>query len=176
LKLLNLESSMAVIEEALRQHRSEYGFTLIPEFLDRSEEIRGLVLDSSGNCRLLELIFKSLQQEDCMDVYLFRDIDRSYNICNGPLAGAVAYALLGLPVSENDSIPGDESYTFLKLVELGLIKIERDIVIMPMLFIKCFFNGVSKQKVYFASFWTFSSTCWEEYCVLHIALRLAMCS
>jgi hypothetical protein len=102
-----LETSMHVMQEAISLHRTRYGSSFIPGFVEGSEELEQLVVDSCGNCRILELIFKSLKQNnmnitipkdiikywDKVKSDLFGDLNKRYVIYNGPIAGAIVFGI-----------------------------------------------------------------------------------
>jgi hypothetical protein len=194
LRLLKPEYAMEVIMEALRKHREKHKNTLIPYFVDESEELQQLVVESSGHCRILEYILIYLQHkqknwEDNLGYWqlvkdeLYTKLFNKYNLRDKPIAGAIAYSLLSLEANEQSVVPEDRGYTFLDLMEKGCIKIENGKVKCPILFIKSYLRIVDTSRIYFGRFWrelvksddTYLPG-WEKFCNLYLAFRLAMFS
>jgi hypothetical protein len=191
LTLLTAEDSTKIFQEALNDHRKEYQYTVIPQFVDNSEILKELIEDSSGHCRILQFLFLSLIEQKQFDdeelywknvkEYLFITLNRIYSISKHPLAGAIIYSYISEEITEEDLVPEDRSLNFLKLCEKGYIKLVNSRVKVPGLFIQCFFKNVSKHEVFFSSFWKNLVNSddthwpgWEKFCILYFAFRLAM--
>jgi hypothetical protein len=190
LPLLTQQSALMIVKESITRINKTRDSKKIPLFVSTSNELKTLVLESSGHCRILELLVLCLQQRNsnCTKaVYwqnvknkLLNEINNKYDISEAPLAGALCYAFLGITTTESEILPEDKNLNFLDLIQKGFIKLENGLVIIPYLFILCFFKDVSLSKAYFSVFWSELVNSddthwpgWERFCHLYFTFRLA---
>jgi hypothetical protein len=152
--------------------------------------LRRLIADTGGQCRCLEILYKSLPEND-LDLahidwksvaQIVRvELNQRYRLSSAPLGTAIAYSFLSWKVRPADEYPEIEHATYLDLEEKGLIKIEDEKVKVPYFFI-CSFLSSSKNTCY-SSFWTdlflgedFWWQDWEIFNRNFIAFRLSLYS